>query len=245
VLAVTVPWGPQVRAAEPDNSPPSFFDAVASVSPGISREIDILLDHVRTSDVRLSQLSVRLQVPLLSWFQVALEVPALFRESGVDGTRAGAGDIVLGAQAMVWTQRDWPVEIDAGLELTLPTGSDSLLAGSTAMRPFVAAGVKVGPLDVIGNMSYQWLVAGPVARSGLFQSSLAVAYPLRWVAPFVELTIVKPMSGFEDPRPQVTMIPGIEIFLPWSLSLSAGVQVPVGPARPFDQRVLAFFKWPF
>src|SRR5262245_20421443 len=220
-LAVAVSWGPQARATEPDNSPPSFFDAVASISPGIIREIDILLDHV-------SQLSARLQVPLLSWFQVTLEVPALLRESDVDGTRAGAGDTVLGAQAMVWTQRDWPVEIEAGLELTLPTGSGSLPAGSTAVRPFVAAGVKVGPLDVIGNMSYQWLVAGPVARSELFERSLAVAYLLRSVAPFAELTIVKPTRGFEDLRPQVGVIPGIEIILPWSLSLSAGVQVPVG-----------------
>jgi Putative MetA-pathway of phenol degradation len=244
-LAVLALAGSPARAAEPREGPPPFFDAVVSISPGISREVDVLFDHVRASDGQLTQLSVRLQYPLLPWFQVALEVPVILQDPSVGATTAGAGDIVLGGQARVWVPQDWPTEIDVGLDLTLPTGGESVLAGSTAVRPFVAAGTKLGSLDVLANVSYQWIVAGPVARTELFQATLAVGYPLRWVAPFFELTLLKPVRGFDDFRPQVAVVPGIEVFLPWNLSLSVGVQLSLGPQRLFDQRVLAFFKWPF
>ncbi len=59
------------------------------------------------------------------------------------------------------------------------------------------------------------------------------------------MTLLKPVRGAEELRPQFALVPGIELFLPWNLSLSVGVQLPLGPARFFDQRVLAFFKWPF
>ncbi len=244
-LAVVALSGAPARAAEAEAEPLAFFDAVVSVSPGISREVGVLFDHVRASDGRLTQLSVRLQYPLLPWLQVFLEVPGILQEPSVGATTAGAGDIVLGAQALVWAPREWPAEIDAGLELTLPSGGDRVLAGTTAVRPFLTAGTKLGPVDVLGNLSYQWLVGGPAEGTELFQATLAVGYPFRWVAPFIELTLLKPVRGADDLRPQVAVVPGIELFLPWNLSLSAAVQVPLGPQRLFDQRVLAFLKWPF
>ena len=80
---------------------------------------------------------------------------------------------MLAGQAMVWTPRTWPAEINLGLELTLPTGSSNVLTGSTALRPFAAAGTKLGPFDLIGNLSYQWVLGGPAAYSELFRFSLA------------------------------------------------------------------------
>lgn len=53
------------------------------------------------------------------------------------------------------------------------------------------------------------------------------------------------MRGLDDLRPQVAVLPGFELFLPGNVSLSVGVQLPLGPARAFDQRVLGFLKWPF
>jgi hypothetical protein len=244
-LAVLVLPGAPAQAEDPGAGPPAFFDAVVTVSPGINREVGVLFDHARASDGRLTQLSVRLQYPLLSWLQVALEVPGILQDPRSEAVTAGAGDIVLGAQALLWAPRDWPAEIDIGLELTLPTGGESVLAGSTAVRAFVAAGTKLGPVDVLGNLSYQWLVGGPFAATELFQATIAVGYPFRWVAPFLEMTLLKPVRGPDDLRPQVAVVPGIEAFLPWNLSLSAGVQVPLGPQRLFDQRILAFLKWPF
>lgn len=226
-------------------APPTFFDAVATISPGISREVDLVFDHARFSAGRLTQLSIRLQYPVLSWLQFSLEVPAILQDPDAGSSSTDAGDILLLGQAMVWAPGGSRAELDVGLELTLPTGGSSVVAGSTAVRPFLAAGIKAGPLDVIGNLSYQWLVAGPFAGAELFQTTLGVGYPTRWVAPFAELTLAKPVRGIDDLRPQVAIIPGIELFLPWSASLSVGVQLPLGPGRAFDQRVLAFFKLPF
>lgn len=74
---------------------------------------------------------------------------------------------------------------------------------------------------------------------------MAVGYPTRWIAPFTELTLTKPVRGAPDLRPQVAVGPGFEIFLPRSITLSIGVQLALGQARVFDQRVLGFLKLPF
>jgi hypothetical protein len=233
-------------AAEPDAAePPAFFDPLAAIAPGITREVALLVDHIRSDEDRLTQLSIKLQLPVQSWLQFSLEMPVVFLEPHDESTRIGAGDLVLVGQAMAWAPRAWPAEIDVGLELTLPTGNSNVLTGSLALRPFAAAGTKLGPFDVIGNLSYQWVLDGPAAYSELFQATVAGAYRVRWLAPFVEVVLLKGVRGLDDLRPQVSVLPGVELFLPWNLSISAGVQLPLGPAKFFDQRVLGLVKWSF
>lgn len=224
--------------------PPSFFDALVTVSPGITREVDLLFDHVRASADRLSQASIRLQYPVMSWLQFSLEMPVAFRDPDSGPSSTSAGNLLLAGQAIVW-MREELAEIDVGLELTLPTGGGSVLGGSTALRPFATAGRKVGPFDVLASASYQWGLEGPASGTDRLQVALAIGYPFSFVAPFTELTLLQPVRGVDDHRPQVAVLPGMEFFLPWDLSLSIGVQLPVGPARVFDQRVLGFLKWRF
>ena len=232
--------------AEPGSAtPPAFFDPVVTIAPGITRELTLLAEHTRDGDSRRTQASIRLQYPLLPWVQLSLEMPVVVADLGGESPRTGAGDLIVGGQAMVWTAGSWPAEVDLGFELTLPTGGSDVLAGSTAVRPFVAAGTKLGPLDLIGNLSYEWALGGTFSGTQLFQATAAVGYPTRWVAPFVELSVVKPVRGSDELRPQAAVLPGIELFLPWKLSLSVGVQLPLGPARFFDQRVFGFLKRPF
>ena len=226
-------------------APRPFFDAVVSISPGISRELDLMFDHARLARGQITDFSIRLQYPVSSWLQFSVEVPAIFQDPDAGSWSLGAGDIVLQSQAMVWTPSSRSAELDVGLELTVPSGGSNVLAGTTAVRPFGAWGVKVGPFDVIGNLSYQWTVAGPAAGVDLFQATLAIGYPTRWVTPFAELTLVKPARGADDDRTQIAIAPGLEVFLPWRASLSVGVQLPLTSARSSDQRVLAFFKLPF
>ena len=223
----------------------SFFDPVLAIAPGISRELNVLFDHARASDGRLTLMSAKLQYPVLAWLQFSLEVPLLIQDPDAGDLATGPGDLVLAGQASVLQSLRWKTQLDVGVELLLPTGSGSVLAGSTSVRPFVIGGIKLGPLDLITNLSYQWVVAGPVSGVQLFQATAALGYPLGWVAPFVELNLIKPVQGVDDRRLQFYVIPGLEIFLPWNLSLSAGVQLPLTSARFFDQRVLGFLKWPF
>lgn len=42
----------------------------------------------------------------------------------------GAGDVLVAGQATLFRSRYGKLELDVGIELTLPTGSTSLLAGS-------------------------------------------------------------------------------------------------------------------
>jgi hypothetical protein len=229
-----------------DEQPVAFFDPLLTIAPGIAREANLLFDHARADGDRLTLASVRLQYPVAPWLQFSLEVPAALRETDAEAWTAGIGDVLLSGQARTWAPRDWPAQVDLGLELTLPTGDSSRgLGGSTALRPFVAAGTKAGPLELIGNLSYQWGLDGPLDGAEAFQAIVAVGYPLRSIVPFAELTVVKPVRGTDDLRPQVAAVPGLEIFLPGNLSLSIGVQLPLGSARAFDQRVLGFLKWPF
>jgi hypothetical protein len=172
-------------------------------------------------------------------------VPLLIRDPDAGEPATGPGDLVLAGQASVFQSLRWRMQVDVGVELLLPTGSASILAGSTAVRPFVIGGIKLGPLDLITNLSYQWVVAGPVSGVQLFQANAALGWPLDWVAPFVELNLIKPVQGVDDRRPQIYVVPGLEIFLGWNLSLSAGVQLPLTSARFFGQRVLGFLKWEF
>jgi Putative MetA-pathway of phenol degradation len=232
--------------AEPDRAtPPAFFDPVVTIAPGITHELALLAEHTRDGDSRRTQASIRLQYPLLSWVHLSLEMPVVVADLGGESPTTGAGDLIVGGQAMVWTAGTWPAEVDLGFELTLPTGGSDVLAGSTALRPFVAAGTKLGPLDLIGNLSYEWALGGTFSGTQLFQATAAVGYPTRWIAPFVELSVVKPVRGSDELRPQTAVLRGIELFLPWKLSLSVGVQLPLGPARFFDQRVFGFLKRPF
>jgi hypothetical protein len=227
------------------DDPPPFFDPVLTISPGITREVDVLFDHIRGSSGRLTQSSLRLQYPVQSWLQFSLEMPIVVLDRDSESSTAAAGDVLLAGQAMAWAPSGRPVEIDLGLELILPTGDSDLLGGSTALRPFAAVGIKLGPFDVLGNLSYQWIISGPVAGTELLQASVAVGYLARSIAPFTELTLTKPVRGPTDLGPQVAVLPGIELFLPWNITLSIGVQLPLGPARASDQRILGFLKLPF
>lgn len=241
LAAATVLFAPRAWAEGP---PPSFFDPVVTTSPGISREVNVLLDHTRDSDRRLTFLSARLQYPVASWLQFSLEMPG-FLDPSEGSPRVGAGDLSVGAQANVWTPREWPAQVDVGLEVALPTGDRDVLAGSTTVRVFIAGGLNAGPIDLVANISYAWGLTGSAQDSQLFQASLAAGYRHGWLAPFVELVITQPVEGFDQRRPQVALVPGIELYFPANLSLSVGVQLPVGSPRFFDQRVVAFFKWPF
>jgi hypothetical protein len=236
---------PAARAQDRGDAEPSFFDPVVTLAPQISRELDFLFDHARAGNRRLTSMSAKLQYPVLSWLQFSLEMPVLIQDLDAGGSATNAGDLVLAGQAVVLKARRGEVALDVGVELTLPTGSNNVLAGSTAVRPFVSGAIKLGPLDLIANVSHQWVVGGPVSGVQLFQANGALGYRLGWITPFVELNLIQPVHGMADPRSQLYVLPGLEIFLPWSLSLSAGVQLPLSSARLFEQRVLGFLKWQF
>jgi hypothetical protein len=229
------------RAAD---GPPAFFDPLLTSAPGISREVGLLVDHARQSDGHLTQPSLRLQYPVLPFLQFSLEAPVVFRDDGTSAS--GAGDLLAVGQARVFVPADGSAEVDAGLEVTLPTGNRHTLGGATtALRPFVAAGIRLGPIDLLGSVSYQWIVDGPSGHGEVAQAAVAVGRPFGRITPFVEFGLLIPVSGAEDHRPQPTVVPGVELYATPRLSLSLGVQLPLSSARSADLRVLGFLRWAF
>lgn len=172
-------------------------------------------------------------------------MPVLLLDPDRGEMETGAGDLVVVGQAAVLKSPRGQAELDVGVELILPTGSGRVLAGVTAVRPFLGGAIKVGPFDVIGNLSHQWVVTGPVSGVQAFQANAAIGYSLDRVTPFVEVNLIQPVRGIDDHRTQMHVLPGLELFLPAKLSLSVGVQLPLTSARFFEQRVLAFLKWQF
>jgi hypothetical protein len=106
-------------------------------------------------------------------------------DQDIGPSATGAGDLLMVGQVAVLRSRHGKFELDVGIELTLPTGSTSLLAGSTGVRAFVSAAVKAGPFDLIANLSHQWVVAGPISGVQFFQANGALGYPLGRITPFV------------------------------------------------------------
>lgn len=241
LLALAMP----ARAHDRNDTEPSFFDPLVTLAPGISRELDLLFDHARAGNERFTLMSAKLQYPVLSWLQFSVEMPAVVLDPDMGESATGAGDLVVVGQAAVLKSRREKVELDVGVELTLPTGSAHLLAGSTAVRPFISGAIGLGAFELIANLSHQWVVAGPVAGVQLFHANAALGYPLDRITPFVELSLIQPVQRMGDHRPQLYVLPGLEVFMPWNLSLSVGVQLPLTSARFFEQRVLGFLKWQF
>jgi hypothetical protein len=229
-----------------------FFDPVVTISPGISREAGFTFDHIKLPDGRFTLFSTKLQYPVLSWLQFILEVPVALSDPSGPAFDAGVGDINLLAQARVWVSPAWQAEVDLGLAMGLPSGSGNILAGSTAIQPFAVGGINLGPVNVIGDLRYTWAVAGTAAGLQLFQANVAAGYVIselgrvvRGLTPFLEVNLLKPVRGLDELRPQLFVLPGLEVYLPWNLSISAGVQIPIIGPRLIDYRLLTFVKWEF
>jgi hypothetical protein len=248
------PVSAPAQAAADDATPTDIevFDPVITSTPGISRELDVFVDHTKAPDGRFTLASLKFQYVVLSWLHLGLEVPAVVADPEGPGSDAGIGDIVLSGQARLWVSPERRAQVDVGLTLGLPTGSSHVLAGSTVVQPFVTGGLKLGPVDLLGDLRYAWGVTGPLSDQELFQANAAVGYPIATgspavsaVIPFVELNLFTPVRGFDDARTQLLALPGFELLLPGNTSISIGVQLPLAGPRAIDYRVLLLAKWKF
>jgi hypothetical protein len=130
----------------------------------------------------------------------------------------------------------------------------------------VTAGIGLGPIDLIGDLGYTWVVDGPDDGMETFAANLAVAYKgWRKVIPILELSVVTQTrsshghaddtGAFEETergnvgKPQVYLTPGVIVrslsWMPAGTSFRGGVQFALTETREFDYRVLGSFSWEF
>jgi hypothetical protein len=255
-LGVLLLMGPVSSAAlEEEEGLDGFFPLVTR-RPVLERVVGFLTTYEEGHRGREVRIAPVLAVPILSWWQVQLEMPAVLRDPRHGEVVAGAGDLHLENLFVLYRSKESDTLLSGGVGLTLPTGSGRrALGGETAIEPFLTAGTLRGHFYLIAEVAYAWTLdaPGPRPRQQVFTASGAMGYRVRsWLIPFLELTSVTKVRGAEEVgaqdrrgRTQVYLTPGVNIQILPRATLGLGVQLPVTNARAFDYRLHASLDWTF
>jgi hypothetical protein len=183
---------PAARAQEVEEPDVAFFDPLVTRRPNPERELELGVSYEKGGEGREVEVEAELAWRLGRRVEVSLEVPVAFLFPRESPDVAGLGDLALGGKVLVFQSAEHAGAAAVGFELGLPTGSERRgLGGATTATPYVAAGKALGPVDLVGDVSYGWVVAGADSGAETLGANLAVAYRgWRRVTPFLELSLV-------------------------------------------------------
>jgi hypothetical protein len=242
-----------------------LFDPLVTRNPTPERELEFNVEYEKSDEGKEVEAEVELSWRFADRIEASIEVPVLFLMPRESENEWGLGDLTLGGKALVFQSIDQPALVTVGLELGLPTGSESRgLGGSFAVAPYVTTGIGLGVIDVIGDVGYTWGLDGPDDGVETFALNVAAAYRgWRQVIPMLEVSLVAQTSGGKEGgedgdeegepdlvgKAQVSLTPGVIVqslaWMPPAASLRAGVQIGLTDDREFDCRVLASLSWDF
>lgn len=253
VASVLLPAASVFAQEEPDIE---FFYPVVTRRPVIERELELRTRYEKSRDGREIETAGAIEWPILPRWQVELEIPVVVNDPRDGPSAAGFGDITIENKVLLWKSVEHPLLVSGGFELTLPSGSESRdLGGELNVEPFLAAGIALGPFDLLGSVAYEWNlnadVRGP--REQELTANVALGYPMsRWFTPFLELDTVTRITGpHEENEPELTgrvqihLTPGFNVRPLPGMTFRAGVELPVTSAREFDYAVHAGLVWEF
>lgn len=235
-------------------APPDFFHGLILRRPVIEREVELFVTHTRGPAGENTTAIVALDLPLLPRWQVELTIPGSVAEPADGPSTAGIDDVGVENKVQLLNSARHRAMLSAGLDLRFPTGSAARSAGNTGVAPFVSAGVKLGRLDVLGEVAYQWLFRKDGgSREERLAAGLAAGTAVRpWLTPFVEVVTVSERRGPDEPessgllgRMQVYVAPGLQLEVAPGRTILIGVQVPVTGARTLDYAARTALVWDF
>ena len=243
-------------AADPEEEGLDDFFPLVTRRPVLEREVGFRATYDKGHGGREVRIAPALAVPILPWWQIQLEMPAMFRDPRDGEAVGGAGDLELENMFVLYRAKESDTLLSGGVGLTLPTGSGKRdLGGETAIEPFLTAGTRQGRFYLVAEAAYAWTLRAPGPGPGVqaFTAGTAIGYRVRsWLIPFVELTSVTKVRGADEPgardrrgRTQVYFTPGVNIQLLPAATLGLGVQLPVTNARAFDYRLHGSLDWAF
>lgn len=263
-LGVLLMVGPVSTDAAGDATEAGLDDFFPLVTrrPVLERVVGFRITHDEGRNGPEVRISPAVAVPILPWWQIQLEMPAVFavfKDRRNEDAVGGAGDLELENQFVLFKSRESETAetfVSAGFGLTLPTGSGArALGGETAIEPFLTAGTQRGRVYLVAEIAYAWTLKTPEPGPGpqAFTASAAIGYRAwSWLIPLVELTSVTKIRGADEPgtqdrrgRTQVYLTPGVNIQLLPQATLGLGVQLPITNARTFDYRLHASLDWTF
>ncbi len=227
-----------------------FFYPLVTGRPVIERELELKLRHEKGDEGRETDLALALEWPVLPRWQVELEVPFVFQDPRDAASAAGPGDLVIETKFLLLKSADVPALLAAGVEGRIPTGSERRgLGGEASIEPFVRSAIALGPIDLLGEVSFEFNVNAHV--HGEHEQTLTAGPAAGYLAtrrftPLLELTTVTRTRGEDEedgPRirgtTQIYLTPGLNFRPLPRTTLRLGVQLPVTPAREFDYAIHA------
>lgn len=242
-LLVLVPAASAV-AADYEEANIEFLYPVVTRRPVIERELEFKIEHEKGREGRATELAAAIEWPILPRWQVELEFPFVIRDPGDSPTVGGLSDITLENKVLLYKSVESRLLVAAGVEVKVPSGSERRgLGGELAVEPFMTAGIALGPVDLLGEVAYEWVLEPE--RGEQLTTGLALGYPAwRRFTPFLELRTVTPTRG-DDRRTQVYLVPGFNVRPRAGVTIRLGVQVPVTDAKEFDYQIRSAVVWEF
>jgi hypothetical protein len=248
VLAAVPAWA--ADAEEPDLS---FFYPLVTRRPVVERELEFGVSHFKGREGRETRAFGAVELPILRWWQVELEIPLIFNDPRHDVFQGGVGDIALENKFLVFKSVEHKAQVATGFEVRFPTGSERRgLGGEAAIEPFITAGIALGDFDLLADVAWEFNinshVHGPNEQE--FTGGIGVAYRFhRLFSPLVELRTATVTRGEEDDellhRTRVTIIPGFNTRPFHGTTFLFGVELPLTSARSFDYALHGAMVWEF
>ena len=245
-------------AAGDDTAPLALDDFFPLVirRPVLERELEVRVSSTKRRDGRETAIAPALAMPVVSWWQLTLEMPVVFMEPRSGDGADGAGDLELESKFLVFQSSDSRTQLSTGFSLTLPTGSERRdLGGQLAIEPFLSAGTMRGRSYLVAEIAYSWSLnnGGPHPKDQTLTAGVAAGYAVRaWLIPLLELTTVTRVGGSPQPgdrdrrgQPQLYVGPGVNVQLLREVTLGIGFQLPVTNARTFDYTLHGTLDWSF
>jgi hypothetical protein len=132
-----------------------FFYPVVTRRPVIEREIELQTRYEKSPGGRQVETAAAIEWAILPRWQIELEIPVVVNDPRDGPSAAGFGDIAIENKFLLWKSVEQRLLVSGGFELTLPSGSESRgLGGEFNVEPFFAAGIALGPFDLLGSIAY-------------------------------------------------------------------------------------------
>ncbi len=250
VVCLAMPGRAATQAAGEERL--DFFHSLIVRRPVMEQELEL---QVRRNDSRAGSemgLTATLDYRLLPRWQLEVATPLIFRDPAGEESVAGVGDLVLQNKVLLLTDPRHRALVATGLDLTLPSGdAGRSLGGRTVVTPFLSIGIAAGPIQLLGDLSYRWSVAGPVRGEEQLTGGFAVGLPRPGWVPFIEATSTTDIrTGRADTdrlggRALFEVGPGVNVDLAPGRTLLFRIGVPVTGPRPYDYELRLGLVWNF
>jgi len=231
--------------------PLDAFFPLLTRRPVIEHEIEMRTVHENRHDRRATTASLGIEWPILPRWGVALSLPLVFSDPRATPSTAGAGDIELESQLILFASADRRALVTAGLALTLPTGSEHRgLGGETVIEPFAAVGLVAADLLIVSDVGYIMTLAGPRRDQRRIHAGLTVGRPTgRYLIPLLAFTAASTLESADDRHAgrrggfELYVAPGVNVQIAPRATLGLGVQLPLTRARVADYALFATIDW--